>query len=674
MARTQRELKEIAASIEQRKRERAQTIISSRKRKHKGYHSDGEGSEDHSDLDSQHNPREEPSGKPTDSEVPNSFSGAVMIMDVPTPGSSRAPQPPSRPKLVQPSKPLLGSALAPGVVTVAAPPRKPKSQSLASSRKKVPVIESDNDSFDSSDSAYDSSSSEDQPSSGSTHGIEEEEEEWTGCKSELEENCSTDLVVSQGTESMTSGSVELQASNQQRIKGSFRDWANAQLSRVDDDGEHLPLGSVPKPATSASAPLPRTVRHPATKCGPLGAPLDLPETELFLGQKTSNVPLSRSDDIMASRSLLPVFAEEHTVMDAIRRHPVVVICGETGSGKTTQVPQFLYEAGWGSKEGDNPGMIGITQPRRVAAVSMARRVEDEMGLKGKGVVAFQIRYEATTGSMTTMKFMTDGVLLRELAADFLLTKYSVVIVDEAHERSVNTDVLIGVLSRIVRLRLKTWREQREKPETASVPKTYPLRLIIMSATLRVTDFTLNTTLFSDPPPVITIGARQFPVVVHFNRKTTADYITEAYKKASKIHTRLPPGGILIFLTGQLEIMTLCKKLQTKYGRNAIEERKKRQSSSFLKAKSRKRDDEKDEPSTLSASQSTEMPLDGMEAEDVQLGKDTHDLAADVDDGHEPEEDPEALDTDDEDELEVEGVDLLEDSDGAQMMWPISIAP
>lgn len=160
--------------------------------------------------------------------------------------------------------------------------------------------------------------------------------------------------------------------------------------------------------------------------------------------------------------------------------------------------------------------------------------------------------------------MTDGVLLRELAQDLTLSKYSVVIVDEAHERSVNTDVLIGMLSRVVKLREKRWIDGGKGLEA---PR--PLRLVIMSATLRVGDFTRNTALFSTPPPVIHIGARQHPVTIHFNRRTQQDYVTEAIKKTSKIHTRLPPGGILVFMTGQQEVQTVCRKLAQRYSANVL---------------------------------------------------------------------------------------------------------
>jgi ATP-dependent RNA helicase DHX37/DHR1 len=153
--------------------------------------------------------------------------------------------------------------------------------------------------------------------------------------------------------------------------------------------------------------------------------------------------------------------------------------------------------------------------------------------------------------------MTDGVLLREVSLDLLLSKYSAIVIDEAHERSVNTDVLIGFLSRVVKAR----REMSQEKDSS----VKPLKLIIMSATIRVTDFTTNPRLFAQPPPVINVDARQYPVTVHFNRRTPrVNYVEEAFKKICKIHTRLPPGGILIFLTGQDEIRQLCKKLRERF--------------------------------------------------------------------------------------------------------------
>lgn len=109
------------------------------------------------------------------------------------------------------------------------------------------------------------------------------------------------------------------------------------------------------------------------------------------------------------------------------------------------------------------------------------------------------------------------------------------------------------------------------------PELQPLRLIIMSATLRVSDFTQNTSLFPSPPPVLTIAARQHPVTVHFSRRTSSDYVGEAVRKAAKVHARLPPGGILIFLTGQNEINGVCRKLEEKFGQKALEEKRRRRS-------------------------------------------------------------------------------------------------
>ena len=262
------------------------------------------------------------------------------------------------------------------------------------------------------------------------------------------------------------------------------------------------------------------------------------------------VTVNRKDDIQASRLLLPILAEEQVVMETISENDVIIICGSTGSGKTTQVPQFLYEAGYGMHE-SRSGIIGVTEPRRVAAMSMSKRVAEEMNLP-QSVVSYQIRFEGNVTEKTKVKFMTDGVLLKEMETDFLLTKYSVIIIDEAHERSVYTDILIGMLTRIVPLRKK---------------KGNPLKLIVMSATLKIEEFTENKLLFQNPPPVLKIDSRQYPVTIHFNRKTHDDYVSEAFKKVSKIHQKFKvDGGILVFLTGQREVQGLCSKLRKTFPR------------------------------------------------------------------------------------------------------------
>lgn len=252
----------------------------------------------------------------------------------------------------------------------------------------------------------------------------------------------------------------------------FKAWATQQLNAskgldASDPG--------PPPTLDPTLPKPPPTKKRKTEDGPIRGPLGhdiaLPDAEK-LG-KARHVTINRLPEVEEARLLLPIVAEEQPIMEAILLNSVVIICGETGSGKTTQVPQFLYEAGFGSSDSgkysklhqlsiahdtvDNPGMIGITQPRRVAAMSMASRVAHELSLTSSKV-SYQIRYDATVSPSTSIKFMTDGVLLRELATDFLLSKYSVIIIDEAHERSMNTDILIGVLSRVLNLREQMWKE------------------------------------------------------------------------------------------------------------------------------------------------------------------------------------------------------------------------
>uniref|UniRef100_A0A6U0U7B8 RNA helicase n=1 Tax=Eucampia antarctica TaxID=49252 RepID=A0A6U0U7B8_9STRA len=262
---------------------------------------------------------------------------------------------------------------------------------------------------------------------------------------------------------------------------------------------------------------------------------------------------------------------EFEIIDAIKSNDVTIICSETGSGKSTQIPQFLYESGItlgnAKNEVEDDGLvIGVTQPRRVAAVSTAKRVCYEMGHSsdngqsirnqhGNGnLVAYQTRYEsAGLGSKTRVKFMTDGILLSEIKSDLLLRKYSAIVLDEAHERNLNTDVLLGLLSASLPLRRKAAAE-------GSLP---PLKLIIMSATLRVEDFTGNDKLFpGNPPVVVKVSGRTYPVTIHHSKLTELDnYETVAYQKVCKIHRKLPQGGILVFMTGKQEIIRMVNRLR-----------------------------------------------------------------------------------------------------------------
>ncbi|KAJ1691567.1 hypothetical protein LUZ63_015722 [Rhynchospora breviuscula] len=290
------------------------------------------------------------------------------------------------------------------------------------------------------------------------------------------------------------------------------------------------------------------------------------------------VQVSRPPEIDEKRRDLPIIMMEQEIMEAINENSVVILCGETGCGKTTQVPQFLYEAGFGSSDRpDRRGMIGVTQPRRVAVLSTARRVSVELGLRLGREVGFQVRHDRMIGKDSSIKFMTDGILLRELQSDILLKRYSVIILDEAHERSLNTDILIGMLSRIIKARQELCEEQQHKICAGfSIPidkQITQLKLILMSATLRVEDFISNKKLFDTAPPVIEVPVRQFPVTIHFSKRTREDYLGQAYKKVLTIHKRLPEGGILLFVTGQREVEYLCKKLR-KASRRLVDRRAK----------------------------------------------------------------------------------------------------
>ncbi|KAI3668301.1 hypothetical protein L6452_43378 [Arctium lappa] len=280
------------------------------------------------------------------------------------------------------------------------------------------------------------------------------------------------------------------------------------------------------------------------------------------------VHVSRPKEVESNRVDLPIVMMEQEIMEAINENTSVIICGETGCGKTTQVPQFLYEAGFGSKNSSTrSGIIGVTQPRRVAVLATARRVAFELGLRLGKEVGFQVRHDKKIGESCSIKFMTDGILLRELQNDFLLKRYSAIILDEAHERSLNTDILTGMLSRIIVERQKVHEQQKAyelstgkmiSPEK----KIFPLRLILMSATMRVEDFVSGGKIFANPPPVIEVPTRQYPVTTHFSKRTDiVDYIGQAYKKILSIHKRLPSGGILVFVTGQREVEHLCRKLR-----------------------------------------------------------------------------------------------------------------
>ncbi|XP_024969222.1 pre-mRNA-splicing factor ATP-dependent RNA helicase DEAH1-like isoform X3 [Cynara cardunculus var. scolymus] len=246
-------------------------------------------------------------------------------------------------------------------------------------------------------------------------------------------------------------------------------------------------------------------------------------------EQEKSMAKSAHEKLLADRKTLPVYPYRESLLQAIEDHQVLVIVGETGSGKTTQIPQYLHEAGYTKR-----GMIGCTQPRRVAAMSVAARVSQEMGIKLGHEVGYSIRFEDCTSDKTVLKYMTDGMLLREFLGEPDLASYSVVMVDEAHERTLSTDILFGLVKDIARFR----------PD---------LKLLISSATLDAEKFSD----YFDSAPIFKIPGRRFPVEINYTKAPEADYLDAAIVTALQIHVTQPPGDgdILVFLTGQEEIET-----------------------------------------------------------------------------------------------------------------------
>ncbi|KAJ4402388.1 putative ATP-dependent RNA helicase DHR1 [Didymella pomorum] len=387
----------------------------------------------------------------------------------------------------------------------------------------------------------------DSAASSSESDIEENEEPTdseSGDSEELDDSEGSEEEESEDSDSETSSDEKESKAARKERTSAFKAWATSQRNEQ--------IGFVPSNQLDLSIPTkPVNFTPRAPEQDPLPRELET-NTATDATRKAYSVAVQRTTEIQEARMQLPVVAEEQKIMEAIHNNDVVVVWGATGSGKTTQVPQFLFEAGYGSPDGPTPGLIGVTQPRRVAAVSMSKRVGAELGDHGSKV-AHQIRFDTTTNAKTAVKFMTDGVLLREITQDFILSKYSAIVIDEAHERSVNTDILIGMLSRIVDLRAGMSKEDS---------KVKPLKLVIMSATLRISDFTENKRLFrSEPPPLLKAEGRQYTVTNHFARQTQRDYVEEMYRKVVRGHRKLPPGAMLVFLTGQGEIMHLAKRLK-----------------------------------------------------------------------------------------------------------------
>jgi ATP-dependent helicase HrpA len=244
---------------------------------------------------------------------------------------------------------------------------------------------------------------------------------------------------------------------------------------------------------------------------------------------------------------LPIAAEAERIVELIRKHQVIVIAGETGSGKTTQLPKLCLAAGRGAA-----GMIGCTQPRRIAARAVARRVAEELKTQVGGAVGYQVRFTENVGEQTAVKFMTDGILLAEIQSDRWLSRYDTILIDEAHERSLNIDFLLGYLKQLL----------QRRPD---------LKVIVTSATIDTERFAQH---FGDAP-VVNVEGRGYPVSVRYRPlgegeddgeqgreqgrdRSVNDGIVAA---CDEITREDPRGDVLIFLSGEREIRDAHQALE-----------------------------------------------------------------------------------------------------------------
>mmetsp|Transcript_73999 Transcript_73999/g.143076 ORF Transcript_73999/g.143076 Transcript_73999/m.143076 type:complete len:902 (-) Transcript_73999:57-2762(-) len=252
---------------------------------------------------------------------------------------------------------------------------------------------------------------------------------------------------------------------------------------------------------------------------------DMNVTKAERDSRMLNKMRHESAGLQKDRKSLPVYLYRTAMLEAIRDYQILIVVGETGSGKTTQIPQFLHEVGY-----TRIGKIGCTQPRRVAAMSVAARVAKEMGVKLGHEVGYNIRFEDCTSDKTIIEYMTDGMLLRSFLNEPDMASYSVMLVDEAHERTLHTDVLFGLVKDVARFR-------------------QDLKLIVSSATLDAEKFSE----YFDNAPIFNVPGRRHPVSIHYTKAPEANYLDACVITVLQIHLTQGKGDILVFFTGQQEI-------------------------------------------------------------------------------------------------------------------------
>lgn len=328
------------------------------------------------------------------------------------------------------------------------------------------------------------------------------------------------------------GSLQRAALQQSNLAKERRELRSAQANQLID--------SIPKDLNRPwEDPLPEAgERHFAQELRSINVMSQMegaPEWKQKAENKTLSYGIISNKSILEQRESLPIFRLKKELMAAIADNQILVVIGETGSGKTTQMTQYLDELGVTKR-----GIVGCTQPRRVAAVSVAKRVAEEYGCALGEQVGYSIRFEDVTSSDTIIKYMTDGMLMREYLADNDLRRYSALMLDEAHERTIATDVMFGLLKDLC----------RRRPD---------LKIIVTSATLDAEKF--STYFFNSP--IFTIPGRTFPVEILYTKEPESDYLDAAMITVMQIHLSEPAGDILVFLTGQEEIDTCCETLYTR---------------------------------------------------------------------------------------------------------------
>ncbi|WEJ97140.1 DEAH-box ATP-dependent RNA helicase prp43 [Yamadazyma tenuis] len=320
--------------------------------------------------------------------------------------------------------------------------------------------------------------------------------------------------------------LEAEAEAGKNIKSIKKQLATGDSSDSDvaANADQYSTGARPELASSFS----HITRYNST--AKLAMDLEDASTNPFTGRKFTDQYFA----ILKTRRNLPVHQQRDEFLKVFQANQIMVFVGETGSGKTTQIPQFVLFDDLPQLRGTQ---VACTQPRRVAAMSVATRVADELDVKLGEEVGYNIRFDNKTSDKTVLKYLTDGMLLREAMEDHLLSRYSVIMLDEAHERTLSTDILMGLLKNLVQ-------------------KRKDLKIIIMSATLESKKF---QSYFNDAP-LLTVPGRTHPVEIYYTPEYQKDYLDSAIRTVLQIHATEDEGDILLFLTGEEEIEDAIRKI------------------------------------------------------------------------------------------------------------------